>query len=314
MHVSNLNIPVSVVPNLPTKETYRHLTSERLYCRDPYILLYGDTYYLYHRGTEGKRILCSVSDDLEHWSDPITVFDPPADFHGVKDLFWAPECHYYKGNFYIFTSVYSKKTGHRSISVYRSESPLGPFRDIADGCISPKDWDAIDGTLYVDPDGQPWMVFVHEWTSMPDHVGSMVAAKLSEDFTHLCSEPIHLFYAKDPVWATSGVTDGAYLCTDSNGHLMMIWSNFGDNGYVVGLAHSATDRIEGPWIQQEAPLYRKGDRPAFATEGGHGMIFRTKEGKMMLSYHGPNRKLPDGNYEHLCLAELREENGTITIV
>jgi FMN-dependent NADH-azoreductase len=60
-------------------------------------------------------------------------------FHGIKDLFWAPECHYYKGNFYIFTSVYSNKTNHRCISVYRADNPMGPFVDIADGCICPKD-------------------------------------------------------------------------------------------------------------------------------------------------------------------------------
>lgn len=311
MKVSNLNIPVTVRPTNPIERN--RLVSEHLYCRDPFILLYGDTYYLYHRGREGKQILCSVSDDLEHFSDPVVVFDPPTGFHGVKDLFWAPECHYWKGNFYIFTSVFSSRTNHRSISVYRSESPLGPFADIAGGCISPRDWDAIDGTLYVDEKGDPWMVFVHEWTSMPDKVGGMVAARLSDDFTHFESEPKHLFSAKDPVWATAGVTDGPYLYTADDGRLMMIWSNFGDCGYTIGVAHSLSGSIEGPWVQQIEPLYRKGLRPEFVLDGGHGMIFHSKEGKTMLSFHMPNRKTEDGIYEHVCFAELIEAYGTLMI-
>ena len=35
------------------------------------------------------------------------------------------------------------------------------------------EWDTIDGTFYVDEDGQPWKVFAHEWTSMPDKIGGM---------------------------------------------------------------------------------------------------------------------------------------------
>ena len=44
------------------------------------------------------------------------------------------------------------------------------------------------------------------------------------------------------------------------------------------------------------------------------MILRSKEGKTLLSYHAPNRRLPDGSYEHLSLLELCEENGTLRIV
>ena len=80
-------------------------TSSGLSCRDPFILVCNGKYYLYKN--ENNKIVCLVGDDLEHWSKPVVVFDPPKDFHGIKDIFWAPECHFYKENFYIFTSVYS---------------------------------------------------------------------------------------------------------------------------------------------------------------------------------------------------------------
>ncbi len=262
-------------------------TSGRLYCRDPFILPCGGLYYLYHSG--GKRgILCSVSPDLENWSEPAVVFAPPEDFHGVKDLFWAPECHYWKGNFYVFTSVYSSDTDHRAISAYRAGSPLGPFEDIAGGHLSPRGWDAIDGTLYVDEAGDPWLVFVHEWTCMPDKNGAMAAARLADDFTHLISEPIQLFLARDPKWVTSGVTDGPFLYRADNGKLFMTWSNFGRDGYAVTQACSESGSLAGPWTHAETPLYAMGLRPEWTKDGGHAMFFRTFEGQWLLSFHAPN--------------------------
>lgn len=321
MKVSNLNIPVRPENRpviVPTFEDVRNNPNSKnrlsagFPCRDPFIMLYDNRYYLYHGASE-SGIFCSVSDDLEVWSDPVKVFAVPENFHGTKCLFWAPECHYYNGYFYIFTSVWSKIYEHRVISVYRSNNPLGPFEDIAGGCITPKDWDAIDGTLYVDDEGQPWMVFVHEWTSMPDDNGGMCAAKLSEDFTHFISEPIHLFYAKTPAWATRGITDGCYLYTTDAGELLMIWSNFSKNEYAIGLVKSESGKIEGPWTHCEDTVYQRGQKPQFAEDGGHGMIFQTREGKTKMVLHSPNKKLPNGDYEHIVMYDVVEKNGLIEI-
>ena len=306
---SNRNIPVCEKnnPTIVTKPNPNRTTSGKFYCRDPFIMLYGDKYYFY-QGADNKGIICSVSDDLEVWSDPVTVFAMPENFHGIKDLFWAPECHYYNGYFYIFTSVFSSKYNHRTISVYRADNPLGPFEDIADGCITPKDWDTIDGTLYVDEDNKPWMVFVHEWTSMPDGNGGMCCAQLSEDFTHFVSEPYHLFYAKDPKWSIYGITDGCYMYKDEKGTLFMIWSNGTEKGYVVGLAKSETGKVTGPWSHFDELLYQKGDKPSFKEEGGHGMIFETKDGKILMPIHTPNSKC-----EHVAFLNVIEKEGKIEV-
>lgn len=284
--------------------------SQKLPCRDPYVLLYGDKYYLYKTGEE-KGILCLVSDDLENWSEPVLVFKTPDDFHGYESWYWAPECHYYKGYFYIFTSVKSKKfDNHRTISVYRADNPLGPFEDIAGGRITPDGWDAIDGTLYIDRENRPWMVFVHEWTSMPDGNGGMCAARLSEDFTHFISEPICLFYAKDPDWARFGVTDGPYPFRTKTGKLMMIWSNFGEKGYVVGLAESDNGEIDGKW-SQAGILYERGKVDGISYDGGHGMLLQTKEGNVVLSMHAPNDRNED--VEHVVLLPIKDLGDTIEI-
>ena len=115
-----------------------------IYIRDPFILTENGRYYMY--ASHFPTFVVYTATDLENWSEPKVIFERPADFWSDRD-FWAPECHFYKGNFYIFTSVWSETTQKRCISVYRADNPLGPFEDIASGRITPAGWDAIDGTL-----------------------------------------------------------------------------------------------------------------------------------------------------------------------
>ena len=311
MIISNMNVPgyAHGITEFPNK------LKDRIYCRDPFILRAGEYYYLY-RSVHEKGIECLVSPDLQNWSEPVNVFTPPEGFHGKKDLFWAPECHYYKGGFYIFTSVWSSLTNHRSISVYKADNPLGPFEDIAGGCVSVREWDCIDGTLYIDEEGQPWMVFVHEWTCMPDNVGAMAAAKLSEDLTHLISEPIQLFLATDGAWCGAGVTDGPYPAKTKSGELIMIWSNFIKDGdgvsYAVGLARSDNGRLDGKWSQQSEPVYCRALKPEYVFEGGHAMMFYDNDGKIRMTFHAPNSH-PDV-YEHVNIYEVEDRGSTLRLI
>lgn len=279
-------------------------TSEKLPVRDPFILAQNGVYYLY-KTFFFDGVKCFTSTDLENWSDPVTVLSVEEAPQAVGDVFWAPECHYYNGSYYIFTSVFSSDINHHSISVYKSESPLGPFKDIANGCITPKDWDAIDGTLYIDENGTPFMVFVHEWISMPNKIGSMVYAELSPDFTRFVSTPKHMFYANEPSWATLGVTDGPFLFKTSNGELNMLWSNFSDKGYVLAVAKSASGKLEGPWIHNEKPIYQKGLKEQFTLDGGHGMIFTDFNGVKRITFHSPNHN-DENVYEHLKILPLSD--------
>lgn len=259
--------------------------------RDPCILLADGTYYMYGTGLSWPGYGCSTSTDLVHWSANEPVFTPPADFDGDTD-FWAPECHYYNGSCYLFATYHSKSTGYRGVGVFRAASPAGPFELISDGHVTPKDHDAIDGTLYIDKNGDPWMVYVNEWTSNADGIGDMAAARLSEDLTHFVSEPKLLFRAKDAHWAKDGVTDGPWLYRTSNGRLIMLWSNFTDKGYVVGIAYSSNGEITGKWRQQPQLLYQSG-MGGGTEDGGHGMLFTDKNGQLTLSIHSPNGSRED---------------------
>lgn len=309
MKISNLNIPKSAESKREIPQEIVRKTSEKFPTRDPFIMLCGDKYYFYSCAAGG--VCCYVSNDLDNWHKPVMVYTMPQNFHGVKDLFWAPECHYYQGKFYLITSVFSSRTGHRNISIYRAEDPLGPFEDISDGCVGKPDWDTIDGTLYVDKEGKPWLVFVHEWTSLPDKIGRMAVARLTDDLAHFASEPKEIFKATDSPFARNNVTDGPYIYETDNGRLIMIWSNHGEKSYFIAKAYS-DNGIDGDWKQENELLYEKGLKPEFEFDGGHGMIFSDKQGKLRLALHTPNSKF-SGNYEHLILPELEEKNGTIVI-
>jgi len=47
-------------------------------------------------------------------------------------------------------------------------------------------------------------------------------------------------------------------------------------------AISDSGRLAGPWRQQDEPVYAK--------DGGHGMLFTTFDGRLMMVLHSPNNR------------------------
>ena len=265
-------------PSIPTRD---------IRVRDPFVLADPVTkkYYLYAKAANRDRRAqgweCYVSDDLKQWEKPVNVFTPPKDFWADRD-FWAPEVFRYKDKYYLFGTLY-KRGLCRGTQVFIAEGPLGPFRPHSDRAVTPHDWLALDGTLFVE-DGKPWIVFCHQWLRIKN--GTMEAAPLSDDLKRMTSEPTTLFRGGDAPWVRpwkSGgfVTDGPALYRHSSGDLLMLWSSFGEKGYAVGVARSRSGKILGPWTHDERPLHE---------EGGHCMIFKTVAGETLLALHAPNTR------------------------
>ena len=273
--------------------------------RDPFILVENGVYYAYGTGwkcfknTSGKLDGAFKKIDIE-----VTLAHPDTD----GGSHWAPEVHKYNGSYYMFTTYLNSKTNHRGCIILKADSPEGPFVEITDGHVTPAGWDAIDGTLYVDPDGQPWMVFVHEWTSMPGNIGAFAAAKLSDDLTHFISEPIELFKANEPVWAKANITDGCFMYTTEQGDLLMLWSNFDEFGYSVAVARSSNGRLDGEWTHEKDMLYSKYMTNVY--DGGHAMVFRDTDGKKYITFHSPNTAADDRKETAVFLG-IEEKDGRL---
>lgn len=279
------------------------MKSSEFRIRDPFIVPYEGKYYMYASSYPRHGFKAYVSENLEDWSEPIEVTNFPEDFWGTED-FWAPEVHIYKDHFYLFGSIRSE-TQNRGTQIFKSASPLGPFEPISDGPATPRDWVCLDGTLYCDKDGTPYMIFCHEWKQI--HNGTMCYAQLSEDLTHFVTEPKLMFAAHDYPFIKNiskdgdenYVTDGPFLYRCEDGSLLMIWSSVGEKGYLESVLKSDNNEIDGKWIAQNL---------LFETDGGHGMLFRDFEGNLKFAFHYPNK-----GAEHLTIFELEEKDGGLSV-
>ena len=263
------------------------------------------------------------------WEGPFyDVVELPEDY---KSQPWAPEVHKYNGSYYMFTTYQSKtklsdygNRGARGVAIFKADSPEGPFKLHSDGFITYKKWsdevdgtkwDTIDGTLYVNAVGQPW-IFTHEHTSMPGWEtnsgnGSFMAAKLSNDLSEIISEPFDLFRAMDPSWAGDGITDGCFPYVTEDGDLLIMWSNFtkDDYSYVLAFARSSDGTLTGKWSHNEQMLYNE-YMTGVNSGGGHGMVFTDVDGQMYICFHTPTDPA-EGERELAALLPVIERNGQL---
>ena len=124
----------------------------------------------------GTGFDCYASENLKDWCGPIPVFRPDNSFWGKKN-FWAPEVYCYRDRWYMF-ATFTSESGGRGTQILVSDSITGPFVPFSDKYVTPEKWQSLDGTLFIDDDGKPWMVFCHEWTQTED--GEICAIRLTE--------------------------------------------------------------------------------------------------------------------------------------
>ena len=276
-----------------------------IHIRDPFILLDSGIYYLYgSRGdecwTHGLGFDVYTSSDGCDWQGPFPAFKAD-DALGVE-LTWAPEVHCYRGAYYAFVTL-TRPGKCRATCILKAADPKGPFVLYADG-ITPADWECLDGTLYVEPNGTPYLVFCHEWLQVQD--GQICAVQLSEDLKRPVSEPQILFTASSAPWADQAaetyITDGPQLYRTQNGALLMLWSSSAGGRYCEAVSISKSCEIYGPW-QHESELF-------FADDGGHGMLFRTKTGALGFVCHKPNTP----PFERPVIYGVKEQNGRLSVL
>ncbi|HUL52918.1 MAG TPA: glycoside hydrolase family 43 protein [Opitutaceae bacterium] len=274
------------------------------------------TYYLV-ASAFGAAVRAYTSKDLVTWEGPQIIFQAPNGFWGGAHIrsIWAPELHAYVGKYYLFLTFdtadkFPEQWRNwlprvtRGSQVLWADAPLGPYHAFADHATLPADMMTLDGTLWVE-DGLPYMVFCHEWVQIVD--GTVEMIRLTDDLSATMGEPTRLFFGSDAPWSKQSqqygcwVTDGPYLYRSTSGKLFMIWSSGGATGYACGVAVSESGKLAGPWVQRPEPL--------FANDGGHGMIFRTFEGKLMLALHQPNV----APKERIHLFELEDTGDTLRI-
>lgn len=279
---------------------------------DPWIVADRDsgTYYLFTRnepsmsGDPRVGVMVYTSRDLKDWQRPRVAFVLPPDVW-ANDGAWAPEVHRWKGRWYLFSTFFNEADKlpvngprhpvRRSTLLAVADRIDGPYAFVRGGAplVDPSVM-TLDGTLYVDPKGHPWLVYAHEWVQIGD--GTIEAMPLDDQLAAAGPQRV-LFRASDAPWAvgahqkdgtTTYVTDGPELFRTKSGTLLMLWSSYDRKGYVQGVARSRSGTIDGPW-DQLPPLVRE--------DSGHGMLFHRFDGTLMLVLHHPFRHARGRLYE-----------------
>lgn len=269
---------------------------------DPCILADDATKMYYMTGTGGKMW---KSKDLRLWDGPYNVIDiAPNTWMGPNPMVWAAEFHKYDNKYYYFATFTNRnviidnyrgnKIERRACHVLRSDMPDGPYKAFGDSIYLPANKPTLDGTFWIDTDGKKYMVFCHEW--LQNWNGTVEYIQLKDDLSGTVGESTIMFRAFDSPWSKekdengniipNKVTDGPWLFRTETGKLGILWTSWIYNVYTQGVAYSESGTLKGPWIQEKEPI----TPPDF----GHSMLFKTFEGKWLMSVH--SHKNVNGHY------------------
>jgi len=276
-----------------------------IHMRDPFVYVDNEEkkYYLFGTtfadgcGDIDPHFEVYVGRDLLRWEGPYIAFKPPRGFWGVRH-YWAPEVFKYKDNRYYMFATFKGGIGeNRGTSILVADNPWGPYFPHSIGPVTLKDHECLDGTFHIDEDGNPWIVFCHEWTELYD--GRINALPLTEDLKMAkCNRAVEILKATEMKWIRhfedqrickkGYLTDGPFLYTTQNKSLLMLWSSYsikcysknGLGGYTVAIARSENGRICGPWTNDSKLL--------LDNNAGHPSIFRDFQGQLRLTVHSPD--------------------------
>lgn len=142
---------------------------------DPSIIKEGNTWYGFGTGLvdeNGIRVL--RSDNGSNWYTAPTIFPSAPSWWGnyvpnYGKNQWAPDISYYNGRYWLYYSVSSFGSNTSLIGLLSTPSiSSGQWRD--DGLVirstSSNDYNAIDGDLVIDEEGNPWLSFGSFWSGI----------------------------------------------------------------------------------------------------------------------------------------------------
>ena len=249
---------------------------------DPFIMADARSQQYYMTGTGGGLWR---SGDLDTW----TYLGFPLQFNeaawmGASPQVWASEIHAIDGKYYNFSTLTNgnitiDSDGHprRAVHIMSSTLPQGKYSLISGGDATyvPAEKTTLDASYFEDTDGKRYLIYCHEWIQNGN--GTIEYIELKPDMKGTVGEGVVMTRAHDATWNTSPVTDGPYLFRTQTGRLGMIWTSWHGGRYVQGVAYSSTGLLAGPWKHEPLPIT--------PDNYGHGMLFHTFDGQLLMSIH-----------------------------
>lgn len=271
------------------------LKRDEIRIRDPYVLVDREAgcYYLYGTTALEGVPLCSGasfsvyrSTDLEHFEDPVTVFDGAATGFWTQKDYWAPEVHRYNGWYYLF-GTFGHGDMKMRVQILAADSPYGPFVPLSEKPLSPDGVMCLDGSFWVE-DGKPYGLYTL-WDPEDGHMNVICAVELSEDLKETVGEPFVLFsrrtqlesIGKSCSFLNYKVAEAPFCYRDEAG-LHLLWAGY-ESQYEYRTYRANAPCLRGPWTFET--------KPVFDFDGGHAMTFTGLDGEQYITFHTPNTHL-----------------------
>ena len=186
------------------------------------------------------------TEDMVNWTDhgsPLAL----ESFSWADDRAWASQCIERDGHFYWYICAHSRLSKGMAIGVAVGDSPTGPFRDaLGKPLFENGSWDHIDPTVFIDDDGQAWLMWGNPRVyyrklnrDMISYEGEVGMLPMTEE---AFGSPAMNEREKDKTYKDSYV-EGPWL-TKRNGTYQLLYAA---GGVPEHISYSTAPSPTGPW-------------------------------------------------------------------
>ena len=184
--------------------------------------------------------------DMVNWTDhgsPLAL----ESFSWADDRAWASQTIERNGKFYWYICAHSMLSGGMAIGVAVGDTPIGPFKDaLGKPLFENGSWDHIDPTVFIDDDGQAWLMWGNPQCyylklneDMISYSGELGLLDMTEESF---GAPVKSKREKDKEYKDSYV-EGPWL-TKRNGTYQLLYAA---GGVPEHISYSTASSPTGPW-------------------------------------------------------------------
>jgi hypothetical protein len=262
---------------------------------DPFVLKWRGEYYLY-RTFAGKGLDVCTSRDLVHWKPGPTVWEPDVPDQQHQTLIWAPEVYYDNGTFYLLFCDDTPKGQGQRLWMATAKSPLGPFRTIPGGPLSPAF--RIDGDIFTDDGGKRYLYSCHS----PAGGAAQVEGRPINGFDDRTDSGWQTAIPADQPWE-GGWTEAPTVWRDPTSSTPRYYMMYSGGGAMLPRYHTgyatATNPL-GPWTKRGILI---DTAPGVAGPGHQAIVLAPDNVTPYLVYHA-KRLVEEGWARDLYLDRL----------
>lgn len=294
--------PVGTVT--PTKQTPVH---------DPVAVKEKDTYYLF---CTGFGISVYSSKDLQNWRKEKPVFDKAPEWAvaavpGFRGHIWAPDIHFYNGQYYLYYSVsaFGKNTSAIGVVTNKTlDTSSADYKWVDHGKViqsypGKTNWNAIDPNIMADGKGIPYMFFGSFWDGLKIVKLTKDRLKVAEDTTKLVtvatrkkegsSDKNPPSVDNNPVDAGGNAIEAPFVFKKNKYYYLFASTDYcckGVNSTYKMIVGRSND-VKGPYLDKDGvslskgggSILMQGDKDWYGV--GHNSAY-TFDGKDYLIFHG----------------------------